>query len=96
MVLKHPSKDTKDLVCEFCGFSTPSQRKLRAHIHDKHEVEKHKQCTLCDYRCPSRSGLCVSNFLSILSDFLSREKQMQKAAEQFLNDKIYQSNNFAK
>ena len=49
-VLKHPSKDTKDLVCEFCGFSTPSQRKLRAHIHDKHEVEKHKQCSLCDYR----------------------------------------------
>ena len=70
MVLKHPSKDTKDLVCEFCGFSTPSQRKLRAHIHDKHEVEKHKQCSLCDYRCPSRSGLCVSYFLSILSDFL--------------------------
>ena len=53
MVLKHPSKDTKDLYCEFCGFSTPSQRKLRAHIHDKHEVEKHKQCSLCDYRCPS-------------------------------------------
>ena len=68
MVLKHPSKDTKDLVCEFCGFSTPSQRKLRAHIHDKHEVEKHKQCSLCDYRCPSRwSTFALEDFSRLLN-----------------------------
>ena len=54
---------------------------------------------------PIRLRFCVFNFLSILSDFLSREKLTQKWHEpkaeqllklQFLNDKIDQSTNFAK
>ena len=34
------------------------------------------------------SGLCVSYFLSILSDLLSREKSMQQKAEQFWKTSI--------
>ena len=53
----------------------------------------------------SQTRFCVFNFLSILSDFLSREKltqkwQKQKVSQftkfQLLNDKIDQNTNFAK
>ena len=52
-----------------------------------------------------RFGFCVLNFLSILSDFISREELTQKYLESkiepfakvlFLNDKIDQNPNFAK
>ena len=37
------------LVCEKCGFSTISKHKLRSHIREKHEIEKHKKCPYCEY-----------------------------------------------
>ena len=37
---------------------------------------------------PSRSGLCFSYFLSVLSDFLSREKLTKKKDEQFCTTSI--------
>ena len=37
------------MVCEKCGFSTISKHKLRSHIREKHEIEKHKKCPYCEY-----------------------------------------------
>ena len=54
-----------------------------------------KRSSLC-------SGLCISHFLSIVSDFVLREKLTNKEAEhlfpklQILNDKNDQDTNFAK
>ena len=54
MVIQHPTQDATDLVCEICAYSTPSKDKLRAHKFAKHEVEKHKQCPLCDFKSPTK------------------------------------------
>ena len=57
MVIQHPTQDATDLVCEICAYSTPSKDKLRAHKFAKHEVEKHKQCPLCDFKSPTK--VCI-------------------------------------
>ena len=61
MLLQHNirPKDTTDVVCEMCGFSTPSKKKLHAHKHAVHEVTKHKSCPHCDFKSPYRQKINI-------------------------------------
>ena len=61
MLLQHGvrPKDTIDVVCEICGFSTPSKKSLHSHKLIQHQVEKHKQCPHCDFRAPSKQKVNI-------------------------------------
>lgn len=59
MLLKHSFKDATKLVCEKCGFSTISKQKLKDHIRQKHEIEKHKKCPYCNWRTPQSQKIPV-------------------------------------
>ena len=52
-------KLSRDLVCETCGFSTPSKKMLTRHIRFKHAVDKHSKCPHCDYHTPRPEALHV-------------------------------------
>ena len=55
---KH-TKNTLQLICELCGYSTPVKSKLMAHIRTKHEVDKFKQCPYCAHRSFSQAKICI-------------------------------------
>ena len=61
MLLQHNirPKDTTDVVCEICGFSTPSKKKLHAHKHAQHQLDKHKNCPHCDFKSPYRQKINI-------------------------------------
>ena len=61
LILIHndPMKLSRDLVCETCGFSTPSKVKLNKHVRFKHKVETHYKCPHCDYHSPKSISMHV-------------------------------------
>ena len=61
VVLEHNTNPaaTTNLVCEICGYSTPSKSKLNNHIRIRHEVEKYKKCPYCEYSTPSLQKIQV-------------------------------------
>ena len=61
MLIQHGirPKDMIDVVCEICGFSTPSKQTLFAHKHSQHQMEKHKKCPHCDYTSPYKQKLNI-------------------------------------
>merc|ERR1711997_735074 len=59
MLRIHPSPDATDFVCDVCGLSTFSKMKLRRHKFVRHEMEKHKTCPHCDFRCPDKHNMNI-------------------------------------
>ena len=106
-VLHKPKPAPKQ--CPHCDKIVSTHRRLTEHIKNKHMENCPYKCDSCHRSYGTMTSLrfrfCVLNFLSIVSDFLSRKKLTQKGLKskaekfanlQFLKDKIDYNTNFAK